>query len=449
MVQGCNKHVSIPVMSRIKDKKVVLVYNVCFWLTAAVALFIFIVLQKQWALSTPLSISANMWLGNYEPSPNAPKPVYCDNPEYDYVYSADFRYVNNSCVELDADEIFFKGRGMPGAFWLSTLTKNMLSKLKHAECNHTDITKCSLKKEKIGDPQTTFVKNLEKYTLNFQMGVESPYLNYDSRITPTNVYYTRPHSTERIKLAGFSRKSLLSISVKDWLELFDVDLDKTSQELNDVYSIDESIGNARIRQTGVNLVVEVQVSNVWESWSLPYNIFIVLRLKVEKNWQRSLYRPEPANPGYIHVAEDYGIRIVFEFLPSEVLVFSFEEALIALLDIFIFFRIMKIITSYAFLHCFGPESTKWRRLINQNVVQFSYLQEEVVLDKHGKKKSTKESTRDKKVTAKKVHNRRPANMSSPAKSIQASRGSSSPVARQSSRQKKESRTRHEAGSARV
>ena len=193
----------------------------------------------------------------------------------------------------------------------------------------------------------------------------------------------------------------------------------------------------------------MQVSNVWESWSLPYNIFIVLRLKVEKNWQRSLYRPEPANPGYIHVAEDYGIRIVFEFLPSEVLVFSFEEALIALLDIFIFFRIMKIITSYAFLHWFGPESTKWRRLINHNVLQFSHLQEEVVLDKHGKKKSTKESTRDKKVTAKKVHNRRPANMSSAAKSIQSSRGSSSPVARQSSRQKKESRTRHEAGSARV
>ena len=150
--------VVVPVRSRIMDKNIVYFYNAAFFFTTIVAVVIFILGLKGWADFAPVIAGANMWMDpTYEQQNLNDTPVYCNNPDFDYVYSDSWNYENNRCVEMSVNEIFRKGGGHPGAFW--TTTYITMATLQHNKCNFTT-QECTGQSRIIGKNQNFFVKHL-------------------------------------------------------------------------------------------------------------------------------------------------------------------------------------------------------------------------------------------------------------------------------------------------
>ena len=60
-----------------------------------------------------------------------------------------------------------------------------------------------------------------------------------------------------------------------------------------MYSVAESKGHCRYRIAGLSLIFEIEVRNSLSPWDHPGEIFVLVKLSVDKNWARITYKPVP------------------------------------------------------------------------------------------------------------------------------------------------------------
>lgn len=371
--------VVIPVRSRIMDRNIVVFYNLAFFVTSIVAIVIFVLGLKGWADFTPVIAGANMWMNpsNEGDMKQDTKPLYCDNPDYDYVYDSNWRYDKNACVDKSVSEIFFKGSGMPGAFW--TTTYITMATLKSRDCNVTSEL-CRGHRDKIGRNQNFFVKHIEDYSLFAQISAEVPLLQYDGRTRSAKLFFEMPNGTI-IEILD-AEKLKMNRKVSEWLEFFGIDsLDST--DIDSIYSIKESTGYCRYRIAGLSLIFSIEIHNTKSTWDYPGDIYVLAKLSVEKNWARTTFRPTPtAQLGISRSVDHYGIRWVWRTLPTKVYVFSWEKGFLSILNVVIFFSIMNRIVHFAVLYWCGKDSKRWRKIVEPVM---HYYEEVVEVVSHRRK----------------------------------------------------------------
>ena len=305
--------VVVPVRSRIMDKNIVYFYNAAFFFTSIVAVVIFILGLKGWADFTPVIAGANMWMDPKYMQQNASDtPAYCNNPDFDYVYSDSWNYENNKCVEMSVNEIFRKGGGHPGAFW--TTTYITMTTLQNKKCNFTSQA-CTGQSSIIGKNQNFFVKHIEDFQIAAQISAEVPALNYDGRTSGARLMFQQP-SGKIVEIKN-AKKLLTNMKISEWLKHFEIDsLDSTG--IDAVYSVAESKGYCRYRIAGLSLIFEIEVRNSLSPWDHPGEIFVLVKLSVDKNWARTTFKPVPtATLGIARAVDHYGIRWVWRAPPQK------------------------------------------------------------------------------------------------------------------------------------
>ena len=80
------QEVIVPVQTKISDARVVRIYNTALIVTTAMAGLFFVFAWKSWAVATPIMTGINMWVDK-SISSDFPDPVYCNNANWDYMYS--------------------------------------------------------------------------------------------------------------------------------------------------------------------------------------------------------------------------------------------------------------------------------------------------------------------------------------------------------------------------
>ena len=277
----CNKFFSrfflqeviVPVQTKISDKRVVKIYNVAIILTTVVAGLFFVFAWKSWAITAPVVVGSNMWVHSNS-AIGSDDPIYCNNAEYDYIYSNSWKYTSASCSKPDVDKVFLKGPGMPGSFWISTFFSHKLHQIEKCLNSHMN-SSCSGGDTtfQIGTTANEYVSGVESYVLSSQISLLIPQLNYDGRIAtnPPRVVAIKPNG-KAVELSH--TKLVVQKTVQEWIELFGLEsLDATSKELNNLYGVEGDTGDVRLRFTGVNLFLTLK-SQTMNIFSIFHKVFL-------------------------------------------------------------------------------------------------------------------------------------------------------------------------------
>ena len=366
------QEVIVPVQTKISDKRVVKIYNAAIILTTVVAGLFFVFAWKSWAITTPVVVGANMWVHSSS-IVDSSIPEYCNNAKYDYIYSDSWKYINASCSKPEVDKVFLKGPGMPGSFWVSTFFSHKLHQIEKCYNSHMNLS-CSGgdRTFQIGTATNEYVHGVESYVLSSQLSLLIPKLSYDGRTAPKSprVIAIKPDG----KVVELSHtKLIIQKTIHEWIELFGLEsLDATSEELNNLYGVGGDTGDVRLRFTGVNLFLDIEVANHKNLFDVPQDIFVTLHLSSDLNWQRTVLSAIPTSTDrVIRTTNAYGIRFVWRVKETNVLVFDAARAAITVLDVLVFFHVTEIICVMIFMKCFGADSKKWnharRKHINNHI----------------------------------------------------------------------------------
>ena len=376
------QEVIVPVQTKISDARVVRIYNTALIVTTAMAGLFFVFAWKSWAVATPIMTGINMWVDK-SISSDFPDPVYCNNANWDYMYSATWTYDNVKCTKPPLDMVFLKGYGVPGSFWVSSYFSHKFSESK--QCHNADTNSTCIGGDlstHIGVRKNEYVSGVEEYVLSSQISLSVPNYhgeNYDGRTTKQTVriIIVKPDgSTVEVE----HKKLVIQKTVGEWIELFGLgSLDKTSENLNGLYGVSGDTGDIRLRFTGINLYLDMEISNHDSYFEMPGDIFIKIHLSVDLNWQRTIYPSVPTSLDKRTRSTDaYGMRFVWKTKETNVLVFSAGHAAITVLDLFVFFNVTEVICILIFMKCFGGDSKKWNHARRKHIDNF--VDESVVAD---------------------------------------------------------------------
>ena len=97
-------------------------------------------------------------------------PAYCNNPDFDYVYSDSWNYENNQCVDRSVNEIFSKRRRTPRRVLDDHL--HHYDNFTKQKCNFTSQA-CTGQSGIIGKNQNFFfVKHIEDFQIAAQISAK-------------------------------------------------------------------------------------------------------------------------------------------------------------------------------------------------------------------------------------------------------------------------------------
>eukprot|EP00945_MAST-04E_sp_MAST-4E-sp1_P002184 g2184.t1 len=376
MIRFPFSRIQVPLTSVIRDRRVVAIWNILYIIACAVSVIVFVFSIKGWSAKASVTVNGNMWMSEHAASTGEGENAYCGNKDFDYTYDHDFRYANISCVNLTANEILSKGNGFPGAYFVTTMLHTQFLK-KKLNCSNSPSTGSAVCKEKnakeVGPAQAQFVSGLEHYLLSSKI-----FAKVEQEILfGADIYASTPSG--ELKLLSQASNMMISMQVWEWLNVFEIkSLDENSTEINKIFSTDASIGDARYRMTGLNMYIRVEVANIASYFSFPGKPFIILYLDVGKSWQRVTYRGEPVGlEGYSKLVDAYGLRFLWETLETQVYIFSWRNSFISTLDVLIFFEVVRVLASFAFMRLFGKDSQKWRGSIERTMEEQVYLSDTV------------------------------------------------------------------------
>ena len=226
-----------------------------------------------------------------------------------------------------------------------------------------------------------FIEGTEEMMMTLTIQAVSPdFYGYSSESYPgvTEVYVHKPGwETNPDQLPVKFRKGTrlentafgFRMSVKEWLQLFDMDLDKVYENAG----TNDSIGLARARIVGMRLTIRVELRNVRKLvfnavWPLG-NPDLHLYLSKDESWTRNTFGSKPGRTvNELRNTDAYGIRINMLGSASEYLRYPNPLKIFrALIDLVVFLIIFKsLIRLYSFF-ALGSTSKKWRRALNMNV----------------------------------------------------------------------------------
>ena len=235
---------------------------------------------------------------------------YCDNPDYNYVYSKpDWIYKNISCVDLEYAEMYVKGENE--MFFLTHFTEN--------EVNITNKEKYSISKRDF------FTKNLEEMVLAFDHFYSTSFEeggNIGKKQLDT--YLRNCHDNDNAYV--FKKGETVKLTLKQWLELACVDL----EDLNSGTTIslpDEDIADTTypyFRLTGIDLLVKISYYNI-KSVSGYDDETCIIKVSVNEGWSSKgstiNYISYPKiNGDYInHFVDRYKYGVKFKFIVSGIM----------------------------------------------------------------------------------------------------------------------------------
>lgn len=198
-------------------------------------------------------------------------PTYCDNEDYNYIYSLPYwDYRNNSCINLHYSEMYEKGENE--IFFQSFFTEN---KIILQDCDHfeyyNDTKNCKIIDRLDGQ---CFCQNYKNF---YSIGVEGMYLAFNHLYTTSFESGSNIDSNTEIRPIKtiiknykkedaliFNKGDNIMISIKDWLTLSGIDLDDYNKGVK-MSEKGDNIKNAtypRYRMSGLEIILKVNYYNI-------------------------------------------------------------------------------------------------------------------------------------------------------------------------------------------
>jgi len=198
-------------------------------------------------------------------------PTYCDNEDYNYIYSLPYwDYRNNSCINLHYSEMYEKGENE--IFFQSFFTEN---KIILQDCDHfeyyNDTKNCKIIDRLDGQ---CFCQNYKNF---YSIGVEGMYLAFNHLYTTSFESGSNIDSNTEIRPIKtiiknykkedtliFNKGDNIMISIKDWLVLSGIDLDDYNKGVK-MSENGDYIKNAtypRYRMSGLEIILKVNYYNI-------------------------------------------------------------------------------------------------------------------------------------------------------------------------------------------
>ncbi|GBG24104.1 P2X receptor E [Hondaea fermentalgiana] len=190
---------------------------------------------------------ANVWMTGFD-NPSDGYPLYCDNDQYDYYYSDDFVYVNNSCREFALGEAMEK---LPdgGIFLLTYVQESWL-----------DYKGC--------DAASQVCESKNTRSANYFVPANDGAVIWFDHVLTTSFLSTKDAALEMLdkdgnSIAEFAAGEPVRLTLVEALQAAGIDGLDTE---NDQASIEGSRGFAPFRLTGVKLNFHITYHNL-HTWS--------------------------------------------------------------------------------------------------------------------------------------------------------------------------------------
>ena len=235
--------------------------------------------EAYYELESPYGYVTSMWSETeklyetqreFKSNPSLEKFNYCNNSEHNYIFDMPYwDYRNISCVNLPYSSLYEKGENE--FFFMTMFTENNISLsncafnnqtvIKNETCLITDRLdgNCICQNYKnyytVGEEDMNFVFDY-KYLTTFQTG--SNFQDHNTRAVLTRLY-----SVNSSLIKVFEKNNNIKLSVREWLELLNIDLDdyneatKLSEPANDTI-----INKGRYRFTGLQIIINIECSNL-------------------------------------------------------------------------------------------------------------------------------------------------------------------------------------------
>ena len=238
-----------------------------------IAFIIFDLLTKQMYFKTEIpSGYTTVWaesneLYSMQTSANQNKPSYCDNPNYNYIYSVPYwDYRNISCINMHYSEMYQKGENE--IFYMTFFTEN---NIELGNCDIIESRNCMIQNQLDGN---CFCQNMKNY---FTVGSEKMNLAFDHIYSTTfatggNIglgdvvlvkTYIRKINDEK-NYYIFEKGQNINLKIEDWLAIAGIELDETNGGTKNSefgYGIRE-ITPVKYRISGVEIILKVKYYNI-------------------------------------------------------------------------------------------------------------------------------------------------------------------------------------------
>ena len=236
--------------------------------------------EAYYEMESPYGYVTSMWseTGNlyetqreFKQNTSLKKFDYCNNTEHNYIFDMPYwDYRNISCVNLPYSSLYEKGENE--FFFMTMFTENNItlqncdekgdmSSPTNETCLITDRLdgNCICQNYKnyytIGEEDMNFVFDY-KYLTTFQSG--SNFQDNNTRAVITRLY-----SVNNTLVRIFEKNSNIKLSVKEWLDVLNVNLNDFNQatKLSEPAS-DTIVNRGRYRFTGLQIIINIECSNL-------------------------------------------------------------------------------------------------------------------------------------------------------------------------------------------
>lgn len=207
-------------------------------------------------------------LYNLQTASNLDTPIYCDNPNYNYIYSLPYwDYRNISCINLHYSEMYNKGENE--LFYMTFFSEN---NIEIGNCNIIDSRTCMIKNRLDGN---CFCQNMKNY---FTTGVEGMNLAFNHLYTTTfssggnigigdvvliKTYIRRINNNKNYYV--FEKGQNINLKLEDWLIIAGIQLDdfNSGTKISEIgYGIREPL-SVKYRISGVEIIIKVNYYNIY------------------------------------------------------------------------------------------------------------------------------------------------------------------------------------------
>ena len=332
-------------------------------------------------------------LYNIQRNTTVKTPKYCDNKDYDYIYSLPYwDYRNSSCINLHYSEMYEKGENE--FFFQTYFTEN---KIILQDCDHFNYTdsECQIMDRLDGQCFCQNYKNFYSigvegmqlafnhlYSTSFESGSN---LNTSSNIRPIKTIINNHDKTKSLE---FKKGENIVISIKDWLELSGIDLEDYNKDVK-VSVIDENIKNNTYpiyRITGLEIILNVNYYNIKDLSTFDEAVCII-DVVTNKGWAS-----KGSNINYINYpnlidgnkneknvyVDRYRFGIKFKIIVSGLMgKFDFYMLINHLVSVIVLTGTARSVVSFIIMYFLGRKSTLFKKHRVKNVESDKFKLEQI------------------------------------------------------------------------
>ena len=322
-------------------------------------------------------------LYNIQRNATVKKPIYCDNKDYDYIYSLPYwDYRNSTCINLHYSEMYEKGENE--FFFQTYFTEN---KIVLQNCDHFNYTEkdCQIMDRLDGQCFCQNYKNFYSvgvegmelafnhlYSTSFESGSN---LNTSTNIRPIKTIINNHNKTKQLI---FNEGENIAITIKEWLDLSGVDLNEYNKDVK-MSVMDNNIKNNTYpiyRITGLEIILKVNYYNI-EDLSNFEDAVCIIDIVTNKGWAS-----KGSNINYINYpnlldgdenqkniyVDRYRFGIKFKMIVSGLMgKFDWYMLINHLVSVIVLTGTARSVVSFIIMYFLGKKSTIFKKYRVKNV----------------------------------------------------------------------------------